>query len=118
MSAPRVLIVDDDQDMLEQLAWSLHEKLDITLANGGEAALREIDAHDFDAVVLDLSMPEVDGEAVLSALSQRHHAPAVILASGLPVLPRIAASWRVRDWIRKPYRVDYLLHKIYGIMRH
>ena len=118
MSAPRVLIVDDDEEMLETLAWSLGEKLDLTLVNGGKAALREIDAHDFDAVVLDLSMPELDGEAVLEELSHRRRPPVVILASGLQVLPRVAASWHVRDWIRKPYRVEYLLHKIYSIMRH
>lgn len=118
MSAPRVLIVDDDEDMLETLAWSLGEKLDVTVANGGKAALRELGTHDFDAIVLDLNMPDLGGEAILAELAQRGAAPAVILASGLPVLPRIAASWGVRDWIRKPYRVEYLLHMINGVVRH
>ncbi len=118
MSAPRVLIVDDDEDMLETLAWSLGEKLDVTVANGGRAALRELGARDFDAIVLDLNMPDVGGEAILAALAQRRAPIAVILASGLPVLPRVAASWGVRDWIRKPYRVEYLLHKINGVVPH
>jgi DNA-binding response OmpR family regulator len=118
MSAPRILIVDDDVDMLETLAWSLGEKLDVTVASGGKAALHELGAHDFDAIVLDLNMPDLGGEAVLEELSHRPAPPPVILASGLPVLPRIAASWGVRDWIRKPYRVEYLLHVIHGVVPH
>src|SRR5688572_21758247 len=118
MSAPRVLIVDDDEEMLAELAISLGEKLEITVVSGGRAALEEIATHEFDAIVLDLHMPGFDGEAVLQELARRRSRPPVILASGLPLLPRIAATWRVRDWIRKPYRVDYLMHKIYGIVRH
>jgi CheY-like chemotaxis protein len=118
LESPCVLIVDDDDDMLETLASSLGKKLEVTVAKDGKAALREIDAHHFDAVVLDLNMPEMGGEAVLAQLSQRREAPPVILASGLPLLPRIAASWGVREWIRKPYRVEYLLHKIYEVVHH
>jgi DNA-binding response OmpR family regulator len=118
MSAPRVLIVDDDEEMLAELAVSLGQKLDLTVVSGGRAALAEIARKSFDAIVLDLHMPDFDGEAVLQALAQRGSRPPVILASGLPMLPRIAATWHVRDWIRKPFRVDYLMHKIYGIVRH
>jgi DNA-binding response OmpR family regulator len=118
MSAPRILIVDDDVDMLETLAWSLGEKFDVTVAANGRLALRELDAHDFDAIVLDLNMPELGGEAVLEQLSHRRPAPAVILTSGMPVLPRVAATWRVHDWIRKPFRVDYLLHKLHEAVQH
>ncbi|HVU05867.1 MAG TPA: response regulator [Polyangiaceae bacterium] len=69
----RVLLVDDDPQVLTALERSLAVAHDVTKALGGRAALAvlEKDAN-FDAIVCDLTMPDVDGVAVHQALGERH----------------------------------------------
>jgi HD-like signal output (HDOD) protein len=71
----RVLVVDDEPDILDGLELQLRAVRDRwrpRFASGGAAALRLLDTEPFDAVVTDLRMPDVDGLAVL--LHAREHA--------------------------------------------
>ena len=64
-----MLLVDDMVDAGELLAMCLSaEGFDVTFAASGAEALRLAADHDFDVVVLDLAMPEMDGFAVARAL--------------------------------------------------
>jgi two-component system, OmpR family, response regulator MprA len=65
----RVLVVDDD-DSIRALIQRLLTKsgFDVITASDGEDALRKIDTDRFDAIVLDLMMPRVDGFTVLRHL--------------------------------------------------
>jgi CheY-like chemotaxis protein len=64
-----VLVVDDDPAMRRLVAEALSRNgLEIREAADGAAAMKEIDAHPPDAIVLDLLMPELDGFAVLERL--------------------------------------------------
>src|SRR6188474_2251641 len=112
MTPPCLLIVDDDEDMLETLTSSLSGRFHVTAVSGGRAALQAMEAIEFDAVVLDLSMPDVDGLDVLAALAERSSRPPVILASGIPTLPQVASAWKVRNWIAKPYQLERLEQQI------
>ncbi len=68
----RVLIVDDDPKLCRALARILKSKLDVVTAVGGQAALDLLaEDHDFDAVVCDITMPDVDGPAVLRQAAAR-----------------------------------------------
>ena len=58
----RVLVVEDDVKMAAAIRRGLRfEGLVVDLASGGEEALRMVAATDYDAVVLDVMMPQVDG---------------------------------------------------------
>ncbi len=65
----RVLIVEDDGVALSTFAQILaHDGFAVTPAVDGESALREVDAHEFDAAIIDLRLPAADGLAVLREL--------------------------------------------------
>ena len=68
----RVMVVDDDPLALELMSATLQGlAIDVVCVNGGRQALREIDQHQPDAVILDLMMPGFDGFATLDALRQQ-----------------------------------------------
>ena len=72
MAKKRVLVVEDDDRVRKVEALILAcDSLEVIEASGGREALDLLDKEEFDLVVLDLMMPEVDGMQVLSAIRQR-----------------------------------------------
>jgi len=60
-----VLLVDDDKKLASALQWMLaDENFLVNVANDGEEALRKMAAHDYDAVICDLKMPKLRGDAL------------------------------------------------------
>jgi len=64
------------KDMLEVIGY------EITLADGGEEALRLIQANQFDLVLTDLNMPGMDGTALLRAIKTNHTDMPVVVITG------------------------------------
>lgn len=77
----RVLVVDDDPDILEALTLLLEARYAVTSAGNGALALELMARHAFDVVVLDLMLPVLDGTRVLAELRQRGNPVPVILIS-------------------------------------
>src|ERR1051325_8623610 len=70
-SAPRVLVVDDEQMLTDLLSMALRmEGWDVRTAASGFQALQTARDYDPDAMVLDIMMPDLDGMAVLQRLRQ------------------------------------------------
>ena len=102
----RILVVDDEptirglvRDVLEE------EGHEVLLAEDGFAALRMVEAHDPDCVVLDVMMPGMDGHAVLSRIRQLDGGPV------LPVVMLTAAADDANAWQAWTGGVDYFLAK-------
>ena len=91
MSARRILLVDDDPDIRQIAALSLRRigLFDVRLASSGPEALEMAAADPPDLVLLDVSMPGMDGPATLSALR------AGAVASKVPVVFFTATSSEV-----------------------
>jgi len=69
----RVLVIDDDVQVLEAFYYVLETRHDVTLADGGEAALAILNKDtDFDVILCDIMMPDVDGIAVCEAVNEDH----------------------------------------------
>ena len=116
-TAATVLVVDD-QDFIRNLARRSLERAgyQVRLASGGAEAIEILEAPEcmIDVVVLDWSMPIVDGAAVLRALRKRHTTLPVIVSSGHPEVPACepATGHAVRWFVRKPYRPDALVSTV------
>jgi len=67
---PRVLVVDDEEDLAEAYGTWLEADYDVTVVTDGETALEAI-AEDFDVVLLDRRMPGLSGDEVLDAIRER-----------------------------------------------
>jgi CheY-like chemotaxis protein len=113
-AARRVLVVDDEPVILDLLLDLLEAKgVEVETAESGSRALEKMAAHTFDAVVLDLRMPGMDGRAVFENIRQRYPEliSKVFFATGDMV------SKETRDFLRdtgapciqKPFQIDQVL---------
>src|ERR1017187_5896099 len=81
----RILFVDDEPSLLEGLRRMLRPqraRWDVMFANGGEAALRMLEAHPCDVVVTDMRMPGMDGAQLLEQVRDRFPGVVRIVLSG------------------------------------
>ncbi|HLN25990.1 MAG TPA: response regulator [Patescibacteria group bacterium] len=80
---PKVLVIDDSETYRETLAAELREEgCEVTLINSGWEGLDYLEQNDFDCVLVDMVMPDLDGVEVCQELAKKRHAsesPIVIL---------------------------------------
>ncbi len=80
----RVLYAEDDPQVADivRLYFLPHPTTELTVVPGGRACLAELSAGNYDLVLLDLAMPDLDGLSVLAELSARSDPTPVIMVSG------------------------------------
>lgn len=79
----RVLVVDDDQDYLELLqTWLQELDLDVSATTSGHQAIRLLSESAFDAMLVDVVMPVLDGLEVIRAARQRYPDMPIVALSG------------------------------------
>ena len=111
MPEGRILVVDDELSMREVLDITLRQEgYDVTLADGGEAALRALDGTTFDLVLTDLRMPNVDGLAVLRAVKERAPGTAVLMLTAFASTDTAVEAMKLGayDYVTKPFKLDEL----------
>lgn len=108
----RILLVDDDPDILESLRMLLEESYEIDVALDGERALAEILARPYDAIVLDLMMPVLDGAGLLRELRARGVRVPVVLVSAARDLAARARALAVDEHLAKPFDPALLEDKL------
>src|SRR6185295_8170092 len=108
----RVLVVDDDDATRDAVAVALSDSCDVVQANDGVLALCLLEAQRFDAVVLDLMMPGVNGQEVLHAAKARRLRVPFVLASASIDVESTARVFGIMDFIRKPFGVVELEAKV------
>ena len=108
MQKPRVLVVDDKENMLKLLAQVLGEKYELALASDGAQALTLIAAGDFDAVLTDIRMPEADGFQVLRAVKDASPATEVVLMTAYATVQDAVEAIKqgAYDYLQKPFDPD------------
>jgi DNA-binding response OmpR family regulator len=114
---PRVLIVDDEPDLLSVLHFGLEvEGFDVLEATDGEQALEMARSHQPDMIVLDLMLPRMDGYKVCRALKfdERYkRIPIFILSARSGETDRrLALDLGADDYVTKPYDMRDLVMKI------
>ncbi len=115
----RVLIVDDEPDLLLMLRLSLEAVgFETGLAADGEIALQRMHVEHFDAVILDVMMPVLDGWSVLGALHDDPSAPPVIVlsAGAAPQDRARAESLGAAAYVTKPFNLDGLIVQLHAVL--
>jgi DNA-binding response OmpR family regulator len=114
----RLLIVDDDVDVLESLKLLLETSFEVCLSRNGAEALREMDSgfHP-DAILLDLGMPEMDGAGFLGELKRRGDRVPVLIVSAHPDAENRGHDLGVAEVLRKPFTYEQLREKLDRAMR-
>ncbi|MDA3935832.1 MAG: response regulator [Actinomycetota bacterium] len=111
----RVLVVDDDQDLLDMLAISLRSRgFEVGLADCHSAALELVANNTYDTVLLDVHLPELNGFSVLADLRAAGHDLPVVLHTAFDTqdIKRQAREARVDDIVFKPSRSEIIAAKL------
>ena len=114
-----VLIVDDDQETRKMLNCILElDGYDVTIAADGGSAVALLERQGPDLVILDISMPGLDGFQVLNLIRQRSDVPVIMLSAKSEVTSlRHALFLGADDYVRKPFRTRELLARIRAKLR-
>jgi two-component system OmpR family response regulator len=115
MADEKVLLVDDEMDFVQALSARLETRgLVVQTASSGQEAIDKAKKESFDAVVLDLAMPGMDGIETLKAL--RDHDPdlQIILLTGHATLQKGVEAMKLgaMDFLEKPVDLNTLLDKV------
>jgi two-component system OmpR family response regulator len=120
MERMRVLLVEDDPALASVVARGLDEEgLTTTIARTGEEALAEATHSSWDAIVLDIGLPGIDGYEVCRRLrAERMRAPVLMLTARDAVSDRIAGlEGGADDYLVKPFSFGELLARLRALDR-
>lgn len=115
MNELRVLLVDDEVDFIDALRERLELRgLQVETVHCGKDALELAGSQVFDAVVLDMAMPDMNGIETLERLLDANPDHQIILLTGNATLEQAAAAIRLGalDLMEKPADLDSLISKI------
>ena len=114
MSA-KVLIVDDEKDFLDIMAERMEARgMDVSTTTSAEEALEMVMTESYDAVIMDLMMPEMDGFKALKLFKEsRPDVPVILLTANVPEEKCLEAiKLGAMDVIEKPADLNLLTQKI------
>src|SRR5437667_2267738 len=109
MPDTRVLVVDDERSMRELLAIMLKQAgHDVTVADGGTAAIEALNSDAFDLVITDLRMREIDGLAVLRAAKEHSPQTVVLVITAFASTETALEAMKLGayDYLTKPFKLD------------
>lgn len=111
MDSLRIIVIDDEEPMRNSLLSILTKKgHSVTTAATGHEALTMVQKNRFDAALLDLRMPKMDGLQLLRRLKEDHPDLVVIVMTGFSSVESAVEAMRYGafDYVRKPFEVDEL----------
>ena len=116
----RILVAEDDRAVREALVRALRlEDYTVVAANNGAEALEAVRQAQPDVLLLDVSMPLVDGLTVCRVLrSEGNHLPVLMLTARTETSDRVAGlDAGADDYLPKPYDLDELLARVRALLR-
>jgi two-component system, OmpR family, KDP operon response regulator KdpE len=119
VSGPRVLVVDDEQQILRALQTSLRGAgYEVDTAETAQEALAAAAMRPPEAVVLDLILPDGTGSDVLRELRKWSSAPVIVLSAVDDEQEKVAAlDAGADDFVTKPVGIDELLARVRAVLR-
>jgi two-component system OmpR family response regulator len=115
MNEKSVLLVDDEREFVDTLSSRLEIRgLKVDVAYDGESAIEKVKQKSFDAILLDLAMPGMDGIETLKRLRELNPDSQVVLLTGRATVKNATEAMRLGalDLLEKPVDIEALVEKI------
>jgi DNA-binding NtrC family response regulator len=115
MANEKVVLGDDELEFTEALSQRMESRgVDVETAGSGQEALDKAQGKSYDAIILDLLMPEMDGMETLRHLLAEHPGLQVILLTGRATLQAGVEAIKLGalDFLEKPAEIHKLMEKI------
>ncbi len=110
-----VLLVDDEEQFLEALSQRLKARgLKVDTVTSGEDAVKQVEDRNFDAIVVDLAMPGIDGIETLKRIKEKRPDLEIIMLTGHATVKSGIEAMKLgaEDFLEKPVDLNELLEKI------
>lgn len=115
----RILIIEDEENLARFIQLELmHENYEVGVVHDGEAGLEEAIQNDYDCILLDLMLPNINGLEVCRKLRKVKNTPVIIItAKGDTYDKVIGLDYGADDYIVKPFDIEELLARIRVVLR-
>ncbi len=117
--SPRILLIEDDARLAEMVSEYLGEAgFRVAVAAEGRAGLARLTREPYDAVVLDLMLPDIDGLEVCRQLRAKSDIPVLMLTARGQAMDRVVGlEMGADDYLPKPFEPRELLARLRAILR-
>ena len=115
MESVKILVVDDEPDILEFLRYNLvKEGYDVSTANNGEEGIKKAEAEKPNLIILDIMMPPPDGFTLTSMLRDdvKFARTPILIITALDNSNSRATTLGANGYLAKPFNLDELAAKI------
>jgi DNA-binding response OmpR family regulator len=118
--ATRILIIEDEAKIARFIELELvHEGYEAQKAFDGRSGLELAEGGNFDLVILDIMLPELNGLEVLRRLRKSSQVPVILLTARDAVMDKVSGlDLGANDYITKPFAIEELLARIRVLMRY
>lgn len=116
---PRILVIDDEPQIRKFMRISLSANgYEVAEAENGAAGIDAARAQVPDLIVLDLGLPDMDGQEVISAVREFSDVPMIVLSVRATELDKVEALDRgANDYVTKPFGVAELMARVRAVLR-
>jgi len=118
-TAPRILVIDDEPQIRRFLDISLRAQgYAVQMADTGQGGLEALAAHGADLVILDLGLPDRDGQQVLREMRTWSTVPVILLTVRSHEAEKVAGlDGGANDYVTKPFGAQELMARVRALLR-
>ena len=115
----RILVVEDEPDLLQGLARALRDEgYAVDIADNGEDGIFSAESNDYDAIILDVMLPKLDGWQILARLRKTKKTPVLMLTARDQSRDRVRGlDTGADDYVVKPFDLPELLARLRALIR-
>ncbi|UZJ63508.1 response regulator [Sphingobacterium sp. KU25419] len=117
-----ILLIDDHQELLEFIADDLCEEYQVQTSNNGVEALKLMESDNFDLIISDVMMPEMDGYELCQHIKENmtySHIPVILLTAKNSIESKIQGlEFGADAYIEKPFSPAFLRAQIASLLKN
>jgi len=115
----KILVIEEEENMAKFVQLELqHENYEVTVERDGRSGLEAALSEDWDLILLDLMLPELNGIEVCRRIRQEKNTPIIMMTARDSIIDRVSGlDHGADDYIVKPFAIEELLARIRALLR-